>query len=141
MARFKRGELHSGKSKKPVKNKKQALAIALNACGESKYSENLQSMGYPAEVADQVTALFAEMNWDKQFETGKSAAKNKTGNLDTGEVYAKNAASSKIGLGVGNNNKNKQPSAEMLSGVALPKGPANPMGGSSKDVQGLRQLG
>jgi len=31
--------------------------------------------------------------------------------------------------------------SEMLSGVALPKGPGNPQGGSSKDVQSLRQLG
>jgi hypothetical protein len=31
--------------------------------------------------------------------------------------------------------------AEMISGVALEKGPGNPQGGSSKDVQGLRELG
>jgi hypothetical protein len=29
----------------------------------------------------------------------------------------------------------------MLSGPALPKGPGNPQGGSSKEVFGLRMLG
>jgi hypothetical protein len=31
--------------------------------------------------------------------------------------------------------------AEMLSPVALPKGPGNPQGGSSKDVHGMQMLG
>lgn len=61
MARFKRGELHSGKNGKVVTNPKQAQAIALSACGQSKYAESLQSMGYSEEVANQVAEmLYAE---------------------------------------------------------------------------------
>jgi len=36
MERFKKGELHSGKSGKVVTDKKQAIAIALNEAGMSK---------------------------------------------------------------------------------------------------------
>ena len=60
MSRFKKGELHSGKGGKVVTDPRQAQAIALSACGQSKYSEVLQSMGFPADVADEVTAMFAE---------------------------------------------------------------------------------
>lgn len=60
MRRFKRGEMHSGKSGKVVTNPKQAQAIALSACGQSKYAEVLQSMGYSEETANQVAAIFGE---------------------------------------------------------------------------------
>ena len=36
MKEFKKGELKIGKSKKPVKNRKQAIAIALSEAGLSK---------------------------------------------------------------------------------------------------------
>lgn len=36
MHSFKEGTLHSGKSKKPVKSRKQAIAIALSVSGQSK---------------------------------------------------------------------------------------------------------
>ena len=36
MKEFKSGKLHSGKSKKIVKNPKQAIAIALSEAGKSK---------------------------------------------------------------------------------------------------------
>ena len=57
MKRFHKGELHSGKSKKVVTDLKQAQAIALSACGQSKYAESLQSMGYSEEVANQVAEM------------------------------------------------------------------------------------
>ena len=44
---------------------------ALSACGESKYSEVLQSMGFPVETAELVTEMFAEIDWKRQFEDGK----------------------------------------------------------------------
>ena len=60
MHRFGKGELHSGKGGKVVTNPKQAQAIALSACGDSKYAEMLQSIGYSEETAKGVAALFAE---------------------------------------------------------------------------------
>lgn len=60
MRRFKKGELHSGKSGKVVTDRKQAQAIALSACGQSKYAEVLQGIGYSEETATQVAAMFEE---------------------------------------------------------------------------------
>ena len=60
LSRFKKGEMHSGKGGKVVTSSQQAKAIALSACGESKYAEMLQSMGYSEETAKEVATLFAE---------------------------------------------------------------------------------
>lgn len=57
MRRFHKGELHSGGSGKVVTDPQQAKAIALSACGKSKYSEKLQSMGYSEEIANQVSEM------------------------------------------------------------------------------------
>lgn len=159
LSRFRRGELHSGRGGKVVTDPKQAKAIALSACGQSKYSEVLQSMGFPASVADEVTEMFAESflnkakssvssssfeepNWQKNFETGKGPGPENPENLHTGMTKKKGRGQLKIGQGPGNMGKLKVNSdSEMLSPVAYPKGPGNPQGGSSKDVQGMRQLG
>jgi len=89
--------------------------------------------------------LYAEIDWQKQFKTGKGPGPEKEGNYDTG--VPKTPASlgqgmiSKTGV-KGNLGKQKvNTESEMLSGPALEKGPGNPMGGSSKDVQGMRKLG
>jgi hypothetical protein len=144
MELFHKGQLHSGKSGKVVTNPKQAKAIALSACGESKYSEVLQSMGFPAGVSEEVVTLFAEIDWGKQFKTGKGPGPEKEDNYKTGKkkaVGVGDAPISKTGV-KGNNGELKVNSdAEMLSPVAYPKGPANPQGGSSKEVFGLRALG
>jgi len=60
LSRFKTGDMHSGRGGKVVTDSKQAKAIALSACGESKYAEMLQSMGYTEETAKEVAAMFAE---------------------------------------------------------------------------------
>jgi len=60
MSRVKYGDMHSGKSGKVVTSPRQAKAIALSACGESKYAEMLQSIGYSEKTAKEVAALFAE---------------------------------------------------------------------------------
>ena len=60
MRRFKSGDLHSGKSGKVVTDRKQALAIALSACGKSKYAETLKSLGYTEETAIAVAEMFEE---------------------------------------------------------------------------------
>lgn len=158
LRRFKKGELHSGKSGKVVTDSKQAKAIALSACGQSKYSEVLQSMGFPAETAEEVVAMFAEsflknskssvssssfeeLNWQRQFETGKGGPEKKE-NYDTGKKEAQGPGGWRIGKDnrKGNDGKMKEESG-MISPVAYPKGPGNPQGGSSVEVTGMRMLG
>jgi hypothetical protein len=142
MARFRRGELHSGKGGKVVTDSKQAQAIALSACGQSKYSEQLQSMGFPADVSDEVTAMFAEIDWAKQFRTGNGPGPENPENYHTGMTTKKGRGQLRIGKGPGDMGKLKVNSdSEMLSPVAYPKGPGNPQGGSSKEVYGMRALG
>ena len=88
--------------------------------------------------------LFGEIDWQKQFETGMGPGPEKKDNYDTGtpkSVSLGQGRISKTGVKGDNGKRKVNTEAEMLSGVALPKGPANPMAGSSKDVQGLRQLG
>lgn len=142
MRRFKSGQMHSGEDGSVVKDKKQALAIALSACGKSKYAETLKSLGYSENVAEQVTAMFAEVDWQKQFETGKTGPE-KPENYETGQKYSKGFLSRMAKTGSkGDGGKLKvNDDSSMIAGPALPKGPANPQGGSSKDVQGMRQLG
>jgi hypothetical protein len=159
MGRFHKGEMHSGKGGKVVTSPKQAKAIALSACGQSKYSETLQSMGFPVETSDEVVALFAEsfvkkaksslssssfeeMDWQKQFDTGKGPGPEKPSNYHTGMKPSKGRGQLRIGKGPGD--MGKQPvdgDSEMMSPVAYPKGPGNPQGGSSKEVYGMRALG
>ena len=159
MARFDRGELHSGKSGKRVSSPKQAKAIALSACGESKYVEALMSMGYSEDVAMEVTAMFAESlvksskhsassssfeepDWKKQFETGKGPGPENKQNYETGTPRKPGRGQLRIGKGPGDMGKLKVNSdSEMLAPVAYPKGPGNPQGGSSKEVYGMRALG
>lgn len=77
MHRFKAGKLHSGKKGPIVEDRKQALAIALRACGKSKYAEKLQAIGYSEEASNRTAELlFAELDWDKQFEQGKPQAES-----------------------------------------------------------------
>jgi hypothetical protein len=161
MRRFKKGELHSGKGGKVVTDSRQAQAISLSACGQSKYSEVLQSMGYSEEVANGVVAMFGEsflskskssassasfeeVDWQKNFETGKPPAKEKPENYHTGLSKKKGRgqlliSSTGVKGDIGKQKVNND--SEMLSPVVYPKGPANPQGGSSKDVTGMRQLG
>jgi hypothetical protein len=152
MHRWGQGELHSGTGKKGVdgdvvpKSKagqKQALAIAINECN---HSERLQSIGYSEEVATQVAQLlkYAEIDWQKQFETGKGPGPEKEDNYLTGTPKTVSLGQGMIAkTGVkGNLGKQKvNTESEMLSGPALEKGPGNPMSGSSKEVYGLRALG
>ena len=141
MELFHKGQLHSGSTGKVVTNPKQAKAIALSACGESKYSEQLQSMGFPADVADEVTSMFSEIDWAKQFRTGKGPGPENRDNYDTGTPNKPGRGQLKIGKGPGDGWKQKDDESGMISPVSYPKGPGNPQGGSSKEVYGMRALG
>jgi hypothetical protein len=141
MSRWKAGDLHSGKNGPVVKSRKQALAIAISECN---HSERLQSMGYSEETADAVARMldFADMDWQKQFESGKGPGPEKPDNYHTGLINIPDRGKPRISkTGVKAKNRTKQEEPEMLSGPALPKGPGNPQGGSSKEVFGLRMLG
>jgi len=140
LSRFRKGEMHSGKGGKVVTSPKQAKAIALSACGQSKYSEVLQSMGYTVETAEIVTAMFAEINWQKQFETGIGPGPQNPVNYHKDPWFGKKAPEI-VDKKWQKNNPEQNDDSEMLSGPALPKGPGNPQGGSSKEVFGLRMLG
>jgi hypothetical protein len=139
MHRWKAGNLHSGEGGPVVKGRKQALAIALSACGKSDHAERLQSMGYSKEVAGKVATMLdfsnSNLDWQKQFDTGKGPGK--ATNPDLGPADRKHPKD----LVPKGGNLPKQEEPEMLSGPALPKGPGNPQGGSSKEVQGMRMLG
>ena len=159
MELFHKGQLHSGKSGKVVTDPKQARAIALSACGESRYTEVLSSLGFSEETASLVVEMFAESflnkarssvsspsfeepNWEKQFETGTGPGPENPENYHTGMTKKKGRGQLRIGKGPGDMGKLKVNSdSEMLSPVAYPRGPANPQGGSSKEVFGMRQLG
>jgi hypothetical protein len=153
MHRFKHHDpspLHSGVGKKGKKGKvvtnpQQAIAIALSVAGKGKsnHSERLQSMGYSEETANAVAAMlnFAEIDWDKQFDSGKGPGPEKSENLHTGLTNKPGRGQLKIGKGPGDGWKQKDNESEMLAPVALERGPANPQGGSSKEVFGLRALG
>ena len=101
--------------------------------------------GFSSEALASVEQLlYGEVNWAKQFEDGKGPGPRNPGNYHTGLSKKKGPGQlliSKTGV-KGDMGKQKVNSdAEMLSPVSFPRGPANPQGGSSKDVQGMRQLG
>lgn len=147
LSRFKKGELHSGKGGKVVTDPKQAKAIALSACGQSRYAEQLQSMGYSEETADKVAEmLYGEsLNWKQQFRTGNPGGNNKQ-NYEKDPWFQRNDdrpadIDSRPGKQKGNQGKQAvNDDSEMLSAPSLPRSPVQP-GPPSKEVQGLRELG
>lgn len=161
MELFRKGQLHSGGNGKVVTDPKQAKAIALSACGESRYGEMLSSIGFSEEAASLVVEMFAEsflkkskssvssssfeeMDWQKSFETGKRPAKENKENYHTGEVYAKSPAAAKMAkTGVKGDNgwKQKDVEPEMLSPVAYPKQKADWDNPPSRQLDGLQMLG
>jgi len=98
---------------------------------------------FSEESLAKVSQLFSEIDWAKNFETGKGPGPQKKENYTTGLKKAKGPGSWKVGEAnnIGDMGKKKLQGSEMLSGVALPKGPANPAPVTSKEVFGLRALG
>ena len=152
MRRFGKGELHSGTGKKGkegpvVTSRKQALAIALSACGKSKYAERLTSMGYTEEVAQQVVnMLFAETDWQDDFKTGKGGKKNPNNYSKSSRFQIESSILDSIDA-----NKPRSPEffkrldkgadSEALTGSSLEQGLENPQTLASKQVQGMLMLG
>jgi hypothetical protein len=161
MERFRKGALHSGKGGKVVTDPKQAKAIALSACGESKYSETLQSIGFSAETAETVVEMFSEsflkkskssvsspsfeeVDWQRQFETGKGPGPEKLENYHTGLSNKKGRGQLQISDTGAKGNLGKlkvNNDSEMLSPVSFPKQDASWEQPPSKEVFGMRMLG
>lgn len=161
MRLFRKGQLHSGKNGKVVTDSRQAKAISLSACGESKYAEVLSSLGFSEETASLVVDMFAESflnkskssvssasfeepDWQKNFKTGKGPGPQNPENYHTGLSKKKGRGQlliSSTGVKGDLGKLEVNDDSEMLSGPALPKGPGNPQGGSSKEVFGMRALG
>ena len=100
--------------------------------------------GFSTEALASVEQLlYGEIDWKNQFKTGKGPGPQNPENYHTGLSKKKGRGQLLISsTGVkGNLGKPKQDEPEMLSGPALPKGPGNPQGGSSKEVFGMRMLG
>jgi len=85
--------------------------------------------------------LYGEIDWKKQFETGKGPGPEKKENYKTGVSKKPGRGQLKLGQGPGDGWKQKDDESGMLSPVAYPKGPGNPQSGSSKEVFGMRSLG
>ena len=101
--------------------------------------------GFSTEALASVEQLlYGEIDWKNQFKTGKGPGPENPENYHTGLSKKKGRGQLLISpTGVkGDLGKLKvNNDSEMLSGPALPKGPANPQGGSSKEVFGMRALG
>jgi hypothetical protein len=104
--------------------------------------------GFSPESLAEVTSMlnFADPNWEKQFQTGKGGPVNKQ-NYETDPWFKRNTdvvsdIDSRRGKQPGNMGKRKENiDSEVLTPSSYPKGPGNPQGGSSKEVQGMRMLG
>ena len=101
--------------------------------------------GFSPDSLDTVQQmLYGEVDWGKQFQDGKGPGPRNPGNYNTGLSKKKGRGQlliSKTGVKGDLGKLKVNNDSEMLSGPALEKGPGNPMSGSSKDVQGMRQLG
>lgn len=145
MRRFKAGKLHSGagkgNSKGPVvKNPKQALAISLSACGKSKFSESLESLGFSQESVEKVSSLLEDSGWDKQFESGSTGSKTpKKGKLVKANGLSTMDVDSRPGKQKGDQGKLKENNSMALPPVATPS--RNPQSGPrSLKLKGLRSF-
>jgi hypothetical protein len=99
--------------------------------------------GFSPESLQAVEALlYGEIDWDKEFKTGKRPAKEKRENYNGGSRVSMGLLGKISRTGPGDGGKQKvNNDSEMLSPTSYPKGPGNPQGGSSKEVFGMRALG
>ena len=88
--------------------------------------------------------LYGEINWKGQFKDGKGPGPENPGNYHTGMDKKKGRGQlliSKTGVKGDLGKQKVNNDAEMLTPASYPRGPGNPQGGSSKEVQGMRMLG
>ena len=103
--------------------------------------------GFSPDSLSEVSRMleFAD-SWKTQFETGKGGPNNQQ-NYETDPWFKRNTnlnadIDSRRGVQPGDQGKLKvNLDSERLSPSSYPKGPGNPQGGSSKEVEGMRMLG
>lgn len=145
MSLWQEGKLHSGSGHlvpPGEKGKKQALAISLNACKKSSFSERLANIGFSQESLKMAEEMLVELpDWDKQFNTGKTGAKVVRENKTTIAVGMPDMdIDNRPGKQKGDQGKQRKQDSSTLSAVAIPKG--NPQQGprSRSDLVGLRMF-
>lgn len=113
MELFHKGQLRSGKSRKPVTSEKQAKAIALSVCGKSKYAEMIESLGFSEEAALAYAELY---DFISAKDAEADAADGPLGDID-----------STPGKQKGNSGRQKQaPQGEVSTFPTLPNQTDNP---------------
>ena len=113
---------------------------SLSAVEQMLYAEGFLSSSKKSASS----ASFEEIDWEKNFETGKGPGPENPGNYDTGKDKHKGRGQlliSKTGVKGDMGKREVNDDSSTIVGAALEKGPGNPMSGSSKDVQGMRMLG
>lgn len=142
---WKQGKLHSGSGHlvpSGEKGRKQALAISLNACQKSNFSERLANIGFSEESLKMAEGMLVELpDWGKQFETGRTGAKVIRENKITRGIGLPDMdIDNRTGRQKGDQGKRKEEDSASLSAVAVPKG--NPQQGprSRSDLTGLRMF-
>ena len=133
----------------------------LDECGQSKYAETLMSMGYSEDIATEITAMFAEafvkksknsmsvssfeeLDWEKEFDTGKSPSGEKPENYRTGIPHKPGRGQlpiSKTGVKGDLGKLKVNNDAEMLSPSIYPKQKADWGNPPSRQLNGMQMLG
>lgn len=144
MRRWKSGELHSGTGVKGkdgpiVKDKNQAIAIALSVCGKSDHAERLLALGFSEEAAFKAAELLAKSpDWDNQFLTGETLSRTpREGKKVIAQSLPGMDIDNRPGIQSGDQGKHKNRDAQGLSSVVLPRGNPQPGPRSRSDLKGL----
>ena len=133
----------------------------LSECGQSAYGKVLSSIGYSEETASAIVEMFAEafvkksknsvssssfeeLNWKKEFDTGKSPSKEKPENYRTGIPHKPGRGQlpiSKTGVKGDLGKLKVNNDAEMLSPSMYPKQKADWGNPPSRQLNGMQMLG
>jgi len=142
LRRWEEGKLHSGSTGKVVKDRKQAIAIALSSCSSKSFAEKLEGLGFSKGTSTKVKdLLFRSPDWKDQF-LGEGTG------LDTPKENKTTLAPSLPGFDI-DNDPGKQPGSQgkhkceessALFPVSLPRGNPQP-GPRSKSGKALSSFG
>lgn len=145
MRRWKEGNLHSGRGKggkegPVVKDKKQAIAIALSVCGKpSDYYEKLTALGFSEETARKASQMmYDNPDWVNQFQKGDTLSQlPREEKITIAPSFPGFDIDNRPGKQRGSQGKNKTVPSQGIYPVTIPKG--NPQQGprSRSDLTGM----